>query len=315
VKAFQLDQFGDPDVLQQRDVERPAPGPGEVLVRVVATSVNPVDYKLRSGKADFGIEPPAVLGYDVSGIVEAVGEGVGEGAEAFDAGDAVFYTPEIDAHGSYAEYHVERASVVTRKPEHLSHEEAAALPLAGCTTWQALFDRAILQAGQRVLIHGTGGVGALAVQLARAAGADVVAVSSPTLVEQTEELGADHVIDYQNEDFAEAMQAERLQADVVLDTVGGDTLYESAAVSAPLADFVTIVENAEVPAGPLMPLNASAHFVMMQRRGDTMRHLARMAERGALRPLIADVLPLADVAEAHRRLEAGSVPGKLVLRV
>ena len=311
MKVFQLNDFGGPDVLQPQEQERPAPGSGEVLVRVVATSVNPVDYKLRSGEAEFGLEAPAVLGYDVSGIVEAAGDDV----ERFSKGDAVFYTPEVNAQGSYAEYHAEDAAIVAHKPDNLSHEEAAALPLAGCTAWQALFDRALLQAGQTVLVHGTGGVGALAVQLARAAGAEVVAVSSPVLAEQTQELGAGRVIDYKNDDFAQVMRDADRQADVVLDTVGGDTLARSAEVVAPLADLVTVVESAEVPAGPLMPLNASTHFLMMQRRGDTMRQLARMAERGLLRPVIADVLPLADVAEAHRRLEAGGIPGKLVLRV
>lgn len=311
MKAYQLDDFGPPEVMQPQDLERPAPGPDEVLVRVVATSVNPVDYKLRSGEADFGLDVPAVLGYDVSGIVEAVGDGV----ERFSDGDAVFYTPEVNAQGSYAEYHVEDAAIVARKPTGLSHEEAAALPLAGCTAWQALFDRAILQAGQTVLIHGTGGVGILAVQLARAAGAEVVAVSSPALVEQTAELGASRVINYKSEDAPAVMQQAGVQAEVVLDTVGGETLFESAGVAAPGADLVTIVESAEVPAGPFMPLNASTHFTMMQRRGATMRALARFAERGLLHPVVADVLPLAEVAEAHRRLEEGGVPGKLVLRV
>jgi NADPH2:quinone reductase len=311
VKAYQLDEFGPPEVMQPQEVERPVPGPGEVLVRVVATSVNPVDHKLRSGEADFGLEAPAVLGYDVSGIVEATGERV----ERFSKGDAVFYTPEVNERGSYAEYHAASARIVAHKPTGLSHEKAAALPLAGCTAWQALFDRALLQAGQTVLIHGTGGVGMLAVQLARAAGAEVVAVSSPALVGQTAELGASRVIDYQSEDAVEVMQQAGVQAEIVFDTVGGDTLFESAGGAAPGADLVTIVESAEVPAGPLMPLNASAHFCMMQPRGATMRALARFAERGLLRPVVADVLPLAEVAEAHRRLESGGVPGKLVLRV
>lgn len=311
MKAIVLDDFGAPGVLQQKDVERPVPGPEEVLVRVVAASVNPVDYKLRSGEADFGVEAPAILGYDVSGLVEATGEAV----DAFAEGDAVFYTPEIDARGSYAEYHAAHASIVAHKPKHLSHEEAAALPLAGCTAWQALFDRAILQADQAVLVHGSGGVGALAVQLARAAGAEVAAVASPVMTEQMQELGADPVVDYQGEDFTEVLPEAGFRPDVILDTVGGETLARSAEVALPLAQFVTIVESAQLEAGPLMPLNGSAHFVMMQRSGATMRSLARMASRGFLRPVIADVLPLGDVAEAHRCLEEGGVSGKLVLRV
>ena len=311
MKAYQIDDFGGPEVFRQSEVERPTAGPGEVLVRVVATSVNPVDCKLRGGSDRFDLTPPAVLGYDVSGIVEAVGAGV----ERFEAGDAVFYTPTLDAQGAYAEYHAEHASIVAHKPASLSHEEAAALPLAGSTAWQALFDRALLQAGQTALVYGTGGVGMLAVQLAHAAGAEVIAVSSPALTEQTAEAGASRVIDYKSEDVAEVVQSAGVQAEVVFDTVGGDVLERSAAVAAPFADLVTIVSTAAPPAGPLMRINASAHFLMMQRRGATMRSLARMAERGLLRPVVADVLPLAEVAEAHRRLEAGGVPGKLVLRV
>lgn len=311
MKAIVLNDFGGPEVLEQQDVERPAPGPEELLVRVVATSVNPVDYKLRGGSERFDLSPPAVLGYDVSGIVEATGEAVDHFAE----GDAVFYTPEVNAQGSYAEYHVAHARIVTHKPENLSHEEAAALPLAGCTAWQALFDRALLQAGQTALIHGTGGVGALAVQLAHAAGAEVVAVSSPALTEQTDALGADYVVDYQHQDVAEFMQASGLQAEVLFDTVGGRALMQSADVITPWANLVTIVATAELDAGVLMGLNSSMDFLMMQRRGATMRRIARFAARGKLRPVIADVLPLSEAAEAHRRLEAGGVPGKLVLRV
>ena len=129
MKAYQIDDFGGPEVFRQSEVERPTAGPGEVLVRVVATSVNPVDCKLRGGSDRFDLTPPAVLGYDVSGIVEAVGAGV----ERFEAGDAVFYTPTLDARGAYAEYHAEHASTVAHKPAGLSHEEAAALPLAGST--------------------------------------------------------------------------------------------------------------------------------------------------------------------------------------
>ena len=182
-----------------------------------------------------------MLGYDVSGVVEAVGDGV----TTWQRGDEVFYTPDIDPHGSYAPWHVSRADILARKPERLSHREAAALPLAGCTALQALLDRAQLRVGDTCVIYGTGGVGVLAVQIARAAGARVVAVGSGRMRDIASQRGAELYLDYANDDVLagiERFTAGR-GAEVVFDTVGHDTLARSVEVAAPHARMVSIVET------------------------------------------------------------------------
>jgi NADPH:quinone reductase len=311
VKAIVLDQFGGPDVLRLRDVEQPAPGPGEVLVRVHAAAVNPVDTKIRRYGERYGLEPPIIPGYDVSGVVEAVGGGVDDLVE----GDAVFYTPPLSARGAYAAYHVAPAALVVVKPEGLAHEEAAAIPLAACTAWQALVDRAGLKAGETALIHGGGGVGHFAVQIAAAAGAEVVVVGNPAMEDDLLDLGADAFVDYEAGRFVDVVRdlTWDLGADVVLDTVGGDTLERSIPALAEHGRMVTIVGDAAGAFGKAYGKNATLHLVMMERDGGMLDRIARLVERGLLRPLIADVLPLEDAAEAHRRIEAGGVHGKLVL--
>src|SRR5215218_9901770 len=171
-------QFGGPDFFEERDVERPRPGAGEVLVRVVAAGTNPVDAKLRANGSSAGLEAPIILGADISGVVEEVGPGVTDLAP----GDEVYYTPEIlgaDSNGAYAEYHVALASIVAKKPASLSHEETAAVPLAGGTAYEAIVRRLAVRVGETVLIHGgAGGVGSFAVQIAKASGARVLATAS-----------------------------------------------------------------------------------------------------------------------------------------
>jgi NADPH2:quinone reductase len=168
MKAMVIKDFGGPEVFEERDIEIPELCPNEILVRVKATSINPVDYKIRASGKWAGIKPPAVIGYDVAGVVEKKGEAV----EMFEVGDEVFYTPEITPQGgSYAEYHVANESIVAKKPVNLDFIEAASIPLAGCTAWDSLMGAALLQIPETVLIHGgAGGVGSLAIQLAKAAG-------------------------------------------------------------------------------------------------------------------------------------------------
>lgn len=313
MRAVVLDRFGSPDHLTLRDdVDDPEPGPGQVLVRVHATSVNPVDTKIREEGGSRGLAPPIILGYDVSGVVEAVGDDVEDLVE----GDAVFYTPPLDAHGAYAEYHVADADIVVVKPEDLSHEEAAAIPLAACTAWQALIDRAELELGETVLIHGGGGVGHFAVQIAHAAGAQVVVVGSAEMEGALLDLGADLFVDYREADGTSAVMdlSCGLGADVVFDTVGGDTLAKSVDALAEYGRMVTIVGDASGAFGKAYRKNAAIYPMMMERDGGMLDRIAALVEAGDLRPLVADVLPLADAAEAHRRLEAGGVHGKLVLR-
>jgi NADPH2:quinone reductase len=311
MKAVVFDQFGSPDVLQIREVDRPTPGPGEVLVRVHATSVNPVDTKIRTEGGRYGLNPPIILGYDVSGVVEEVGDDVDELA----VGDAVFYTPPLSARGAYAEFHVAPAAQVVIKPARLSHEEAAAIPLAACTAWQSLIDRAGLQAGEAVLIHGGGGVGHFAVQIAAAAGAEVVVVGNAAMEDTLLDLGADVFVDYEQGGFADAVMdlTGGLGADVVFDTVGGDTLEQSISALADYGRMATIVGSSAGALGQAYQKNGVVHFVMMERDGGMLDRIARLVERDRLRPLVSDVLRLDDAAEAHRRIEKGGVHGKLVL--
>lgn len=311
MKAIVLDSFGDPDVLALRDVEKPEPGPGEVLVRVRATSVNPVDTKVRASGGSYGLEPPVILGYDVSGEIEAVGDGVDD----LEVGDEVFYTPALDTDGAYAEYHVARADLVAFKPESLSHEEAAAIPLAACTAWQALIDRAGLQATETVLIHGGGGVGHFAVQIAYAAGAQVVVVGSPEMETELLDLGADEFVDYDEGDFESVVDeiSGGLGADVVFDTVGGDTLVRSIPALAEYGRMVTIVGDATGDFGKVYRKNAAIYPMMMERGAAMLDRLALLVDNGQLRPLIDRTLPLSDAAEAHRLIERGGLKGKLIL--
>ena len=312
MRAVVLDQFGSSDVLTLRDdVDTPEPGPGEVLVRVHATSVNPVDTKVRQHGEQYGVEPPAILGYDVSGVVE----GVGDGVEDLVTGDEVFYTPEVNASGAYAEYHVADAGIVVVKPADLSHEEAAAIPLAACTAWQALIDRAALQVGEYVLIHGGGGVGHFAVQIAHAAGARVVVVGSPEMEDVLLDGGADIFVDYHEADGTGAMLdlSCDLGADVIFDTVGGDTLAKSIPALAMNGRMVTIVGDASGAFGKAYAKNAAIFPMMMQRDGGMLDRIAALVETGDLEPSIDSVLPLADAAEAHRRIEKGGIEGKIIL--
>jgi NADPH2:quinone reductase len=311
MKAIVLDSFGSADVLQLRDVEQPEPGPGEVLVRVHATSVNPVDVKIREQGSAYALEPPITLGYDVSGVIEAAGDGVDDLSE----GDEVFYTPALDAHGAYAEYHVARAEHVAFKPPALSHEEAAAIPLAACTAWQALIDRAGLQAAETVLIHGGGGVGHFAVQIARAAGARVVVVGSAAMEDALLDFGADAFVDYERGGFEDAVDelSGGLGADVVFDTVGGTTLVDSIPALAEYGRMVTIVGDATGDFGKAYRKNAALYPMMMERGAAMLDRLALLIDSGHLRPLIDRTIELEDAAEAHRLLKAGGLKGKIVL--
>lgn len=315
MRAMVITAFGGPELFELREVERPSPGPGEVLVRVVASGTNPVDAKIRAAGAWAQIAPPAVLGYDVSGVVEAVGPGVRDLAP----GDEVFYTPEIfgNQSGSYAEYNVAPASIVARKPRGMSHVEAAAVPLAGGTAWEAVVRRLAVKPGETVLIHGgAGGVGSFAVQFARAAGARVLASAGAANQELLRGLGVDRPIDYTSEDPADVALKETGGAgvDAVFDTVGGDLVAKSLRATRPGGRLACIL----APRGDLSQLyikNQTLHGVFLTREGARLREMTPLFERGLASPLIAGVLPLEQVAEAHRRLDSGHGAGKLILAI
>ncbi|WP_405500946.1 zinc-binding dehydrogenase [Streptomyces niveus] len=305
MRVVELVRFGDADTaFATRELPRPTPGPGQVLVRVEATSVNPLDLQTRRGDYRDQVALPAVIGNDVSGVVV----GTGPGADDFRPGDEVWYlAPVFAGQGTYAEFHVVDQAVVARKPAGLSHVEAAGLALVGMTAWEGLVERAGLRVGERVLVHGgAGGVGSVAVQLASALGAEVVTTARARDHEFVTGLGADHAIDFSAGDYAPQVRALG-GVDVVLDTVGGDTLARSPEILADRGRVVSIVDIAD-PQNLLAAwgVNATYHFVFVSPGRAKLDALARLVDQGKLRPVIGAVLPLADVAQAHTLLEGGS---------
>jgi NADPH:quinone reductase-like Zn-dependent oxidoreductase len=225
MKAVRIHAYGDRSVLQFEDAPKPEIKPDEALVRIVAAAVNPVDWKIRQGhlKTMVPYVFPLTLGWDFSGVIEALGSEV----SSFAIGDAVFSRPDIRRNGSYAEYIAVRAVEIARKPKTISHVEAASIPLAGITAWETIVSIGNLAAGQKALIHAaSGGVGSLAVQIAKSRGAHVVATTSSANVELVRSLGADQVIDYRNERFADKVK----DVDLVVDTIGGDVQASSWSV-------------------------------------------------------------------------------------
>jgi NADPH2:quinone reductase len=309
MRAYEFERFGGPTVLTPVERPRPEPGVGEVRVRVMATSVNPLDCRLRQNGAGM-VELPARVGYDVSGVVDALGPGV----ERFAVGDAVFYTPRLFEPGSYAEYHVEQAGIVASKPPSLSHAEAASLPVVACTAWAALFDRAGVELGDRVLVHGGGGVGSMAIQLAAAAGARPVCVTGAATLAQAERLGAAAAVDYREGPFAEGLVDEPA-FDVVLSTVGGNAPAQSVELMAAGGTIVDVVGEAAGVAEPAKLRNITVEFMALERARSTLKAVAAAVAAGQLEPVIDRIYPLAEVAQAHRDLEAGGRTGKLVLTV
>lgn len=318
MKALVLKQFGGPAAFALSDVPKPAPQAGQVLVRVEATSINPLDYQVRRGDYADLVPLPAITGHDVSGVVEAVGPGV----TAFIPGDEVWYTPQIfDGPGSYAEYHVASENIVGRKPASLSHVEAASLSLVGGTVWEALVGRAALRVGESILIHGgAGGVGHIAIQIAKAIGARVFTTVRDTNFGFARRLGADVVIDYRKEDYVEAVLRETggQGVDVVLDTIGGNTLSRSPDVLTQLGRVVTIVDTAQ-PQNVIQAWgkNASYHFVFTRQNRGKLDELGALVERGQLRPHVGAVYSLADIPLAHARLESpdNGLQGKIAIAV
>ncbi|NKQ51734.1 zinc-binding dehydrogenase [Amycolatopsis sp. K13G38] len=309
-RAVLIERFGGPEVLDLREVDKPTPGPGELLVRVLASGTNPVEAKIRQGVVMPDLPLPAVLGGDVSGVVEAAGAGVSE----FAAGDEVFYTPELTQAGSYADYNVVAASIVAPKPRALSHVEAAAVPLAGGTAWEAIVRRLAVRPGETVLVHaGAGGVGSFAVQFAVAAGALVLATAGPDSQDLLRELGA-VPIDYHDDDPVQITldHTGGVGADAVLDLVGGENLVKSSAAARPFGRIATVLP----PAGQLTRLyqqNQQLHGIMLTRERRRLEELTPLFDRGQVRPVVRDVLPLDQVRQAHERLDSGHARGKTVL--
>lgn len=318
MKAMRLKSFGGPDSFELCEVPKPVPHTGHVLVRVHATSINPLDYQVRRGDYADLVPLPAITGHDVSGVVEAVGPGVTN----FVPGDEVWYTPQIfEGHGSYAEYHVAAESIIGKKPPTLSHLEAASLSLVGGTAWEALSVRAALRVGESILIHGgAGGVGHIAIQLAKAIGARVFTTVREANAEFARRMGADVIIDYEKEDYVDAIMRETdgRGVDVIFDTLGGNTLSRSPDALAQLGRVVSIVDIAQ-PQNLVQAWgkNASYHFVFTRQNRGKQDELSTLVTQGLLRPHVGAVYALADIALAHARLESlnNGLQGKIAIAV
>jgi NADPH:quinone reductase-like Zn-dependent oxidoreductase len=306
VKAAFFRRHGPPEVLEYGDFPDPVPGRGEILVAIHAASVNAADWKMRSGHYPTKVTLPHVPGRDFSGVVAAVGEGAGD----FRPGEAVFAVCEVPAEGAYAEKIALRQDISARKPERFSHEQCAAVALAGVTALVSIEDTLQLGAGETILIHGgAGGVGGFAIQIAKHRGARVTSTASAANHDYVRSLGADRVIDYRAQDFTQEVSG----CDAVLDTVGGDVTLRSFAVLRAGGRLASVAAGARAPASPRADARSLRPNVERKRRH--LERIAALLEKGALRlPEIA-VYPLSEAAAAHRMSESRHLRGKLVLRV
>ena len=309
MRAIIQESYGGPEVLHETRVPRPEPGPGEILIAVRAAGVNPTDWKHRA-RAGFVDRLPLILGWDVSGVVEAVGYGVA----LFAPGEEVFgMLPYPHGSGSHAEYVVGPARAFTRKPTVIDHVQAGALPLVSLTAYQALIDTAGIGPGQRVLIHAAaGGVGHVAVQIAKAHGAYVIGTASAPKHDLLRELGADEVVDYRTTDVAEAVDG----VDMVLDPLGGETRARSVGLLRPGGTLVSLLSGGtaeEEARAAERGVRTATMLVEADHAG--MNAVADLVAAGALRPRVEATFPLAEAAAAHRLGETGRTTGKIVLEV
>jgi NADPH:quinone reductase-like Zn-dependent oxidoreductase len=306
--VWRVHEFGPPEIMKFERVSRPEPGPGEVLVKVEVAGVGPWDGWIRAGKSALPQPLPLTLGSDLSGEIVAAGPGVSE----LRVGEQVYGVTNPRFIGAYAEYAVASAGMVSTKPTSLTHVEAASLPVVAVTAWQALFDHAQLEAGQRVVIHGAAGnVGSYAVQLARQAGIQTIATVSTGDVAAVRNLGANTVIDYRTQRFEEEVR----DADAVIDLVGGETQTRSFRVLRRGGKLITAVSNPDQQLAQRYGVGAT--FFLVNVTSQYLKEIARLVDGGKLRTHVGAVLPLADAREAHLMLERvrPQPKGKIVLAV
>jgi NADPH:quinone reductase-like Zn-dependent oxidoreductase len=307
MKAVRFHRFGGPEVLAVEETPTPRCGQGEVLVRVGAASVNPVDYKMREGEFPGLTERdlPTGLGRDICGVIEEIGANV----EGVVPGEPIFAHLGWE-HAGYAEYAIVKVGQFAPKPETLTLIDAASLPLAATTAWQGLFDHGGLKAGQRVLIHGaSGGVGYLAVQFAKLKGAYVFATVGADNVDWVRSLGADEVIDYKAQRFEDVAK----DIDLVFDLQGGETRDRSWQVLVPGGRLVTTVHGEVVKEGAAHDRLGIAY--MAEPNATQLREVGQMADDGKLQVMVDRVFPLEDVRAAHDYVEHGHPRGKVVLEI
>lgn len=330
MKALAIRRYRAP--MEMMELPRPEPGPGDLLVRVRAAGVNPLDYKIRDGvvKVLTPYSFPLILGTDLAGDVEAIGPGV----TRFKAGDAIYSRLDKDRIGAIAEYALVRESAAARKPARLDYVQAASLPLVGLTSWQALVELARVRAGQKVLIHaGSGGVGTFAIQLARHLGAQVATTAGARNHALVKSLGADVAIDYRTTLFEEVARDQ----DVVLDTQAGDTLHRSFEAVRPGGVVVTIGGRPDGKFarawGLSLPLvwilgflnrkvdrlarekGVRFEYLFMRASGEQLEKIGALVDQGVVRPVLDRTFPLGAAAEAVSYVESGRVVGKVVIRI
>ncbi len=308
MKAVRIHEYGDASVLRFEEAPRPVCEADDVLIRVVGSSVNPVDWKIRRGylKEMIPYALPMIPGWDVSGVVEEIGAKVSR----FRVGDAVYSRPDITRHGTYAEWIAVRESEVAFKPRTVSHIAAAVLPLAGITAWEGLVNVGKVSPGQRVLVHAAaGGVGSLAVQIAKAHGAHVIGTASGANRALVESLGADEFVDYRTTPLGDAVR----DVDLVLDTMGGGTQEASWAVMAPGGLLVSMVSDPAEAVTAWPQLRAA--FIFIGPDVPVLERLAALVDEGRVRPVIGAEFALRDIRKAHELSETGHVRGKIALHV
>jgi NADPH:quinone reductase-like Zn-dependent oxidoreductase len=304
MKAVRIHAFGGPDVLKIEEAPRPEPGSGEVLIKVHAAGVNPIDWKIREGYGNR--ELPLIPGWDVAGVVEKLGSGV----TSLNKGDQVYGYFGIARDGAYADYVAVPADEVALKPRSLDYTKAAAIPLAALTAWQGLFDMGGLKAGQKVLIHGAaGGVGSFAVQFAKWKGADVVGTASGRNERFVKALGAEQVIDYTKTPFEEAVE----DVDVVLDTMGGETQRRSWQVLKKGGILVSILSQPSQKEADAWGVRQA--FFVVRPNAAELTEIAALVDSGKVKPIVDNVLPLAEARKAQELSQAGHTRGKIVLKV
>jgi NADPH:quinone reductase-like Zn-dependent oxidoreductase len=308
MNAIRIHNYGGPEVLQYEDAPRPQARNGEVLVRIHAAGVNPLDWKVRAGSLSglFQHKLPLIPGWDVSGVVDEVGTAVSQ----FKRGDEVFAMADPTRDGAYADYIAVREGALAMKPKSLHHVRAAAVPLSALTAWRALFDLGQLQSEQRILIHGgSGGVGHFAVQLAKWKGAHVLATASTKSQELLRKLGADETIDYTSQEFEDIAN----KIDMVLDTIGGATQDRSWAVLKKGGVLISLVQPPSQEKANQFGVRGM--MCSVQPDGAQLSKIAKFIDSGKIRPTIDRTLPLKEARRAHELSQNGHVRGKIVLRV
>lgn len=305
MKAVVVHQVGGPEVLKYESTLRPQPKGNEILVRVIAAGVNPVDGAIRAGEYPVA-KPPLIPGYDVAGVVEQGGAGSGK----YKSGDRVYAYIYLERGGGYAQYVALKPEELAPKPHSINFVEAAAVPLAALTAWQALIDAAHLQAGQTVLIHGgSGGVGSFAIQIAKARGARVIATASTPNQDLLKQLGADIAIDYSRQKFEDLAK----DVDVVLDSVGKDTLARSYGVLKKGGFAATLVATPDQAELDRRGIRGAS--ILVRPNSQELSEIGRLIDQKKIKPIVSQVLPLSEAAKAQEQAATHHTRGKIVLKV